>query len=100
MRDELPLDRRVILIGQAVGRQPLLICIDNAELIRQEETVFQALQHLMSTTAARFLFTTREKPAIDRRGRDPDRGARAGREPRPDPPERRAGLEPSLRRSA
>lgn len=60
MRDELPLDRRVILIGQAVGRQPLLICIDNAELIRQEETVFQVLQHLMSTTAARFLFTTRE----------------------------------------
>ncbi len=60
VREELPLERRVILIAQAITRQPLLLCIDNAELIRQDETVLQVLHHLMTTTNARFLFTTRE----------------------------------------
>lgn len=60
VREELPLEQRVILIAQAIARQPLLICIDNAELIRHDETVLQMLHHLMTTTTARFLFTTRE----------------------------------------
>lgn len=60
VREELSLERRAILIAQAIARQPLLICIDNAELINQDATIHQVLQHLMTTTAGHFLFTSRE----------------------------------------
>ncbi len=60
VQDDLPLERRVILIAQAIAQQPVLICVDNAELICQDEATLRVLHHLMTTTAARFLFTTRE----------------------------------------
>lgn len=59
-QDDLPLERRAVMIARAIARRPLLICIDNAELIRQDEACLQVLRHLMTTTAAHFLLTSRE----------------------------------------
>jgi len=59
-RSLMPLDRRIALISAALNQQRALLCFDNAELITSNEPALQVLRHLMATTTAFMLFTSRE----------------------------------------
>ncbi len=60
LKAALSLDQQINLIGKAFGRQPALLCFDNAELVQDEETCLQILQHLCATTPAYLLLTARD----------------------------------------
>jgi tetratricopeptide (TPR) repeat protein/transcriptional regulator with XRE-family HTH domain len=54
------LDRLLLLIGNALNRQPVLLCFDNAETIAVDQAILQVLQHLCAVSSASMLLTSRE----------------------------------------
>jgi ATP/maltotriose-dependent transcriptional regulator MalT len=62
--DPLTLDEQLGLLGSALRRRPVLICLDNAHLLRPDEVAMAVLAHLMATTPAEMLLTSREDIAL------------------------------------
>lgn len=66
----LPFNQQITLLGsalntlatQSTANQALpLLCFDNIHLVQNDSTVIQMLRHLLASTPARFLFTSREE---------------------------------------
>jgi ATP/maltotriose-dependent transcriptional regulator MalT/transcriptional regulator with XRE-family HTH domain len=56
----LTLDEQLGLLGSALRRRPVLICLDNAHLLRSDEVAMAIVAHLLATTPAEMLLTSRE----------------------------------------
>jgi tetratricopeptide (TPR) repeat protein/transcriptional regulator with XRE-family HTH domain len=56
-----PLETRLERFGAAIAARPLLVCLDGAQLIRDDLAMLQALGRLIETTPARLLLTSREQ---------------------------------------
>jgi tetratricopeptide (TPR) repeat protein/transcriptional regulator with XRE-family HTH domain len=59
-----PLEARLERFGAALAARPLLLCLDGAQLLHDDETVLRALSHLVQATPARLLLTSRERLAL------------------------------------
>jgi ATP/maltotriose-dependent transcriptional regulator MalT len=56
----LPLDEQLGLLATALDRQPALLCLDNAHLLRADATATAVLAHLAATASTAMLLTARE----------------------------------------
>ncbi len=56
-----PLEARLERFATALAARPLLLCLDGAQLIRDDTTVLRVLGHLIEATPARLLLTSREQ---------------------------------------
>jgi ATP/maltotriose-dependent transcriptional regulator MalT len=56
------LDEQLGLLGAALGRRPVLLCLDNAHLLRGDAPAM--LAHLVATTPVTALLTSREELAL------------------------------------
>jgi tetratricopeptide (TPR) repeat protein/transcriptional regulator with XRE-family HTH domain len=56
-----PLETRLERFGAALLARPLLVCLDGAQLIRDDQAVLRTLGHLVEATPARLLLTSREQ---------------------------------------
>jgi tetratricopeptide (TPR) repeat protein/transcriptional regulator with XRE-family HTH domain len=56
-----PLEVRLERFGAALAARPLLICLDGAQLVRDDRAMLSALSYLMDATPARLLLTSREQ---------------------------------------
>ena len=54
------LDRLLLLISNALNRQPVLLCFDNAETIVGDQAILHVLQHLCAISTASMILTSRE----------------------------------------
>ena len=57
----LALDQQLALINQALNDHDYLLCFDRADLVRDDETIFCVFTHLLATSRARLLLTSREE---------------------------------------
>ena len=64
----LPVDEQLGLLAAALGRQPVLVCLDNAHLLRGDPVAIAILGHLMATTATSMLLTAREDMGLSGTG--------------------------------
>jgi ATP/maltotriose-dependent transcriptional regulator MalT/DNA-binding XRE family transcriptional regulator len=55
------LTRQLELLDAALAAQPVLVCIDNAHLVRDDEMVMTVIRHLVEATPVRLLLTSREQ---------------------------------------
>jgi ATP/maltotriose-dependent transcriptional regulator MalT len=60
----LTLDEQLGLLGSGLRRGRVLICLDNAHLLRSDEVAIAVLAHLIATTPAEMLLTSREDIAL------------------------------------
>jgi ATP/maltotriose-dependent transcriptional regulator MalT len=65
-RPRFSLDQKIRLLSSALTSQPVLLCFDNAEVIRNEEACLQLLRHLCETTPAYLLFASRHSLPLAR----------------------------------
>jgi ATP/maltotriose-dependent transcriptional regulator MalT len=65
-RPRFSFDQKIRLLSAALIKQPVLLCFDNAEVIRNEETCLQLLRHLCETTPAFLLFASRQSLPLAR----------------------------------
>ncbi len=56
-----PVETRLERFGAAIAARPLLVCLDGAQLIRDDQAVLRALGHLIEATPALLLLTSREQ---------------------------------------
>lgn len=56
----LTLDEQLGLLGSALRRGPVLVCLDNAHLLHTDEVAMAVLTHLIATTPTLMLLTARE----------------------------------------
>jgi len=56
----LPLDEQLGLLAAALGRQPTLLCLDNAHLLRADAVAAAVLTHLVAIAPTAMLLTARE----------------------------------------
>jgi ATP/maltotriose-dependent transcriptional regulator MalT/transcriptional regulator with XRE-family HTH domain len=63
----LPFNQQIVLLGSALNALSAsatalpLLCFDNIHLVQNDSTVIQMLKHLVASTPALFLFTSREE---------------------------------------
>jgi ATP/maltotriose-dependent transcriptional regulator MalT len=63
----LSLSQQITLLAEALNRladgrpQPPLLCLDNVDLVQDDEAVVQVLRYLMATTPTAMLLTSREE---------------------------------------
>jgi transcriptional regulator with XRE-family HTH domain len=62
----LALDQQLALINQALNDHDYLLCFDRADLVRDDETIFCVFTHLLATSRARLLLTSREELPLPR----------------------------------
>src|SRR5205823_7359312 len=60
----LPLDEQLGLLAGALGRQPALLCLDNAHLLRGDAIAMAVLEHLVATAPVAVLLTSREDVTV------------------------------------
>jgi len=60
----LPLDEQLGLLAAALGRQPALLCLDNAHLLSGDAVAMAVLAHLVATTPTAMLLTSREEVTV------------------------------------
>jgi ATP/maltotriose-dependent transcriptional regulator MalT len=60
----LPLDEQLGLLAAGLGRQPVLVCVDNAHLLAGDPAATAVLAHLAATTPAALLLTASEELAV------------------------------------
>ncbi len=65
-RPRFSFDQKIRMLSSALMKQPVLLCFDNAEVIRSEETCLQLLRHLCETTPAFLLFASRQSLPLAR----------------------------------
>ena len=53
-------DRVLALLAAGLNRQPVLLCLDNAESISDNEPILHVLRYLCTTTTAEIILTSRE----------------------------------------
>ncbi len=56
----MPLDQQLLLLRAALVKQPALLCLDDVHLLLDNEKSLALLRHLMTTTPAWFLLTSRQ----------------------------------------
>ncbi len=56
-----PLEARLERFAAALAARPLLVCLDGAQLLRDDDTVLRTLGRLIEVTPARLLLTSREQ---------------------------------------
>jgi tetratricopeptide (TPR) repeat protein/transcriptional regulator with XRE-family HTH domain len=56
-----PLGARLERFGAVLATRPLLLCLDNAQLLRDDEAMLRTLGYLIEATPARLLLTSRER---------------------------------------
>jgi ATP/maltotriose-dependent transcriptional regulator MalT len=57
----LALDQQLTLINQALNNRDYLLCFDRVNLVYHDEAVLRTFTHLLATSRARLLFTSREE---------------------------------------
>jgi len=55
----VPLDEQMGLLGAALNRQPVFVCLDNVHLLVPDTVAMAVLAHLVATTPTRMLMTSR-----------------------------------------